>query len=105
MKLRGTAVKYRRSMPDWYGGADGTHGHGVWRPKLASFPNGLKATADAIRAAGLIPGIWFEFENCAKDTPAFDRTSWHLKRDGQPITLYDRRFWDPAQSGGRRLSR
>lgn len=58
------------------------------------FPGGLKAAADTIRRAGMIPGIWFEPETAACHAKAFSCTDHMLKRDGVPVTAGTRRFWD-----------
>jgi alpha-galactosidase len=58
------------------------------------FPGGLKATADAIRACGLVPGIWFEIETCGEHAAAYSRTAHLLHRDGVPVTVRGRRFWN-----------
>ncbi|MCR4999239.1 MAG: alpha-galactosidase [Lachnospiraceae bacterium] len=58
------------------------------------FPEGMQKTVDAIRDAGLVPGIWFEIENVAKYAKAYQLEKHLLKRDGKPLTTYFRRFWD-----------
>lgn len=69
--------------------------HGDWEPCAGHYPQGLKATADAIRAAGLVPGLWFEFETCGEDSQVFsEREDLMLHRDGRPITAGARRFLD-----------
>ena len=68
--------------------------NGDWNISTQSFPHGLRATCDAVRALGLIPGIWFEFEVCCEGTKAWHITDHQLKRDGQVITVGTRRFWD-----------
>ncbi|GAA4629606.1 hypothetical protein GCM10023196_051610 [Actinoallomurus vinaceus] len=35
---------------------------GVWRPSAKRFPRGLAEVTDAIRAAGMVPGLWLEPE-------------------------------------------
>jgi hypothetical protein len=35
---------------------------GEWEPSKTCFPAGLDKTLDAIRAAGMIPGLWIESE-------------------------------------------
>jgi alpha-galactosidase len=42
----------------------------------------------------MIPGIWFEMEVCGEKATAFDMGDHFLKRDGIPITVAKRRFWD-----------
>lgn len=58
------------------------------------FPEGLKATVQYIRDAGMIPGIWFEIENVGKASKAYHLTEHLLKKDGRTLTSYFRRFWD-----------
>jgi hypothetical protein len=68
---------------------------GDWNVSPHKFPNGLMETAeDSIRECGMIPGIWFEFEVCTGKSMAFSKTDHLLKRDGDPITVGKRRFWD-----------
>src|SRR5690606_14555197 len=62
--LRGSGIKYLVMDSGWYkpeGGAWDS-AQGEWIPNTAMYPQGLRATADAIRARGLVPGIWFEME-------------------------------------------
>ena len=72
----------------------GIQQNGDWIINDAIFPAGLRATADAIRARGLIPGIWFEFEVVNEGAKAWDETSHQLHRDGRPLQVGNRRFWD-----------
>ena len=58
------------------------------------FPEGLEETVRQIKAAGLIPGIWFEIETVGKAAKAYSMTEYLLKKDGKPLTSYFRRFWD-----------
>lgn len=58
------------------------------------FPEGLAKTVEAIRAAGLEPGIWFEIENTGRASKAYQMTEHLLKRDGKVLTTDMRRFWD-----------
>lgn len=68
---------------------------GRWEVSRKAFPHGLGPVVDAIHAAGMKAGIWFEFEMAGRDEPdCFNRTEWLLKRGGIPITAGDRRFWD-----------
>jgi alpha-galactosidase len=55
--------------------------NGDWIIDLRSFPDGLKATCDAVRSLGLIPGIWFEFEVCNDGSQAWLQTDHQLQRD------------------------
>ena len=44
-------------------------------PSAKLFPQGLEATAAAIRERGLIPGLWFEMETVGSQSAAFSRSS------------------------------
>jgi alpha-galactosidase len=95
-RLAGTGVRYLVIDAGWYkqDGTDWSSGHGDWNPSPQLFPEGLKATADAIRARGLIPGLWFEMETVGSQSTAFGLGRHFLTRDGLPITVRERRFWD-----------
>lgn len=94
--LQDSQVKYLVIDAGWYcGGVDSASGaHGDWLVRQEAFPKGLRATADRIRQHGLIPGLWFEAETCADGSASFLMTDHLLKRDGVPITVGARRFWD-----------
>ncbi|MCH6256552.1 alpha-galactosidase [Puniceicoccaceae bacterium K14] len=68
--------------------------NGDWIICPKAFPEGLRKTADAIRERGLIPGIWFEFEVVNSGTNAWNQVDHLLKRDGKPLQVGTRRFWD-----------
>lgn len=68
--------------------------NGDWRVNRQAFPEGLRATTDAIRARGMIPGLWFEFEAINPGSAAWHETAHQLHRDGQPLQVGARRFWD-----------
>ena len=68
---------------------------GDWIPEETEmFPEGLKATADMIRAHGMKPGLWFEPETCAPNADVFRREDLLLTRDGAVIDTDNRRFLD-----------
>jgi alpha-galactosidase len=58
------------------------------------FPEGLEKTTEAIREAGMKPGIWFEIENVGSASKAYQLEEHLLKRDGEVLTTTMRRFWD-----------
>lgn len=95
-RLRGTAVRYLVIDAGWYAdpGTSWGHLHGEWQPSRVRFPQGLRATADAVRACGLVPGLWFEFETCGELSPDFQRHELLLHLDGAPGTSGTRRFYD-----------
>ena len=68
---------------------------GDWIPEETEmFPEGLKATADMIRAHGMKPGLWFEPETCAANAEIFRKEEMLLTRDGAVIDTDNRRFLD-----------
>lgn len=67
---------------------------GDWIPNTEAFPYGLKEAADAIRENGMIPGLWFEVENCGKDADIYHDIDKLVLRDGFPLTTGRRRFLD-----------
>ncbi len=73
---------------------DGFQQNGDWKVNRRAFPDGLRATTDAIRARGLVPGIWFEFEAINPGSAAWHETSHQLHRDGVPLQVGNRRFWN-----------
>lgn len=58
------------------------------------FPEGLESTVQAIKDAGMIPGIWFEIETVGNAARAYQMEEHLLHKDGKPLTSYFRRFWD-----------
>lgn len=95
--LKGRGMDYMVMDAGWYAKGDGGWSDcgGDWEPNETSlFPHGLKATADAIREAGMKPGIWFEAETCARGSDVFKEEDMLLKRDGQVIDTDNRRFLD-----------
>ncbi|MBI3985910.1 MAG: alpha-galactosidase [Lentisphaerae bacterium] len=97
-RLKDTGVRYLVIDSGWYvpeqEGAYWGNCHGDWTPNARLFPHGLKAAADAIRAEGLIPGLWFELETLGPLSDAWNRTDHLLQRNGLPIQVGERRFWD-----------
>ena len=103
-ELQGTGLKYLVIDAGWYktDGSDWSSAQGDWQPNVKMYPHGLRATADAIRACGLIPGIWFEMEVIGSASSFYNRTDLLLHRDGRVITVGSRRFLDlrkPAAMG------
>jgi alpha-galactosidase len=94
-RLQGTPAKYLVIDDGWAerpGG--GIQQNGDWIINRQAFPDGLAATCQAIRAHGLIPGIWFEFEVCNPGSKAFSLTDHHLHRDGRVLQVGSRHYWD-----------
>lgn len=97
-RLVALGVRYLVIDAGWYmpddPGAHWATTMGDWAANPVRFPNGLAATAAAIRAKGLVPGLWMEPEHVARDSTAFQQIEHLLKRDGQTLTLELRRAWD-----------
>ena len=103
-RLQGTPCRYQVIDAGWYrpeSGADWSKAQGDWLPNLHLFPHGMKATCDAIRKRGLIPGLWFEFEVAGKESRLFNKSGLFLHRDGLPIQDGMRRFLDLRQQENR----
>lgn len=100
-RLKGSDVRYLAIDAGWYkgDGTDWSSGHGDWIPSAKLFPQGLAATAQAIRARGLIPGLWFEMETVGSQSAAFSLVDHLLQRDGIPVTVRERRFWNLNDPG------
>lgn len=94
-RLAGSSVKYLVIDDGWAERpAERYQENGDWIVASKKFPHGLRATCDAIRKRGMIPGIWFEFEVANKGSKAWSETSHQLHRDGRVLNAGSRRFWD-----------
>lgn len=79
----------------WYGKADGWwNSIGDWDVNEDRFPGGMKPIADYIRSKGMIPGLWFEMESVAHKSIHYEESEHLLRKNGVPLTVGDRRFWD-----------
>ena len=98
--LKGKSIDYFVIDDGWYANETKVwEKHmGDWIVNKGLFPHGLAACAEEIRAAGMIPGIWFEPEVVGADAETFGKTELLLKRDGHVITVGCRRFWDMRRS-------
>lgn len=96
-RLQGHGIDFLVIDAGWYRreGAGWSDCGGDWIPEEKTmFPDGLKATADMIRAHGMIPGLWFEPETCAKNSDIFRKEEMLLTRRGTVIDTDNRRFLD-----------
>jgi alpha-galactosidase len=94
--LKDTGPRYLVIDAGWYksGTADWNSSHGDWVPSPKLFPEGLARAAGVIRDQGFIPGLWFEMETVGCNSHAFSLVDHLLRRDGLPVTVRQRRFWD-----------
>ena len=95
-RLEHTPTKYFVIDAGWFRspGIDWCTGHGDWNPGRELFPEGLDKTAEEIRRHGFIPGLWFELETVGDSSAAFGLQDHLLARDGVPLTVRHRRFWN-----------
>ena len=102
--LRGRGFDYLVIDCGWYG-RDGVPWYdcgGDWIPNEKElFPEGLRATVDMIRDAGMKPGIWFEPETCCRYAEIGRRESMLLRRNGAIIDTDNRRFLDMRRADTR----
>lgn len=95
-RLSGTRTKIMVIDDGW---ATKPEGHGIqfngdWEVDMKKFPGGLRATTDALRAEGFLPGVWFEMEVATEGTQAFQKTHHQLHRQGKVVQVGSRHFWD-----------
>lgn len=96
-RIRDLGARYLVIDAGWFAPESGPWhvAHGDWIASRKHYPQGLRAAADAIRAQGLVPGLWFEMETCGADSRLFkEREDLLLHRDGRPLTASGRRFLD-----------
>lgn len=95
-RLQGCGVKYLVIDDGWAVRPAGAkmQSNGDWIVDREKFPHGMKPLCDELRALGFIPGVWFEFEVCNPGSEAWARDAHHLRRDGRPLRVGSRRFWD-----------
>lgn len=96
-KIKDRGFRYLVIDCGWYGALNSAwyNCQGDWEYGKDRFPGGLKKTADRIRDAGMIPGLWFEMEVAGAGSRASrEQTDLLLKRDGLPLEDSGNRFWD-----------
>lgn len=96
-RLAGEGIEYLVIDAGWYRNSSTSSwsdAHGDWVPSAALFPNGLGEVTALIRERGMVPGLWFEFETVGATSTAFSLVDRLLHRDGIPLTVGSRRFWD-----------
>lgn len=95
-KLKGKGIKYFVIDCGWYSeeGKPWYLSMGDWNISSELFPEGLEKAVEVIKSCGMIPGIWFEIENCGCESQIFNKEEYLLKRDGYVLTSGTRRFLD-----------
>lgn len=84
-KIRGRGFDYFVIDCGWFGEGNWGNDIGDWTLNESMFPAGLATTVRRINEAGMMPGIWFEAENCAPNSRISHRHEYLLKRNGVPI--------------------
>lgn len=94
-RLEGKGIQFFVIDCGWYGqGEDWPLSVGDWDVNPERFPGGLKLAADYIRSKGMIPGLWFEMETLGTKSRWYNDPTHLVKRDGVPLSVGGRRFWD-----------
>jgi alpha-galactosidase len=94
-RLHGTGVRYFVIDDGWAERiGDGFQQNGDWLVNRDAFPEGFRSLNRDLRERGFIPGLWFEFEVTNEGSRAFAETTHQLQRDGHPLQVGTRRFWD-----------
>lgn len=93
--LKDKNIDYYVIDAGWYANQHGWEkSHGDWQINQEQFPNGLKSVVKAIRKNKMIPGIWFEIETVGSESVASSFFDHLLVKDGFPLTVGSRRFWN-----------
>lgn len=94
--IAGHGFRYFVIDAGWYAteGRNWSNSAGDWEISRHLFPDGLDAALMEIRKNGMVPGIWFELEVCSAGSDIFHNTSLLLHRDGYPLQVGERRFFD-----------
>ena len=93
-KIAGKGIKYLVIDSGWYGTERWWESVGDWSVNESRFEGGMKPIADYIRSKGMIPGLWFEPESVAWGCRYYNDPAHLLKKDGKPLTVGGKRFWD-----------
>lgn len=93
-RIADKGIKFLVIDAGWYGNDSWWNSLGDWIVNEKKFPCGMKAIADYIRSKGMIPGIWFEWESVACESEYFNKKEYLVCKDGEPLSVGDRRFWN-----------
>ncbi|MBR3468296.1 MAG: alpha-galactosidase [Lachnospiraceae bacterium] len=93
-KLEGKGIRFLVIDSGWYGNERWWECVGDWEVNENRFPGGMKPIADYVRSKGMIPGLWYEMEAVAYGSRFYNNAEHLVKKDGVPLTVGGRRFWD-----------
>ncbi|MCT2592863.1 alpha-galactosidase [Streptomyces sp. N2-109] len=73
-------------VPGWWDAV------GAWEPAASRFPGGLAEVTDAVKAAGMVPGLWLEPEVVGVRSPVAGElpAEAFFRRDGQRVVEWGR---------------
>ena len=94
--LKGRGLRYYVMDAGWYKDAANEWFEltGDWIPSKEKYPNGIKEVTDAIRDAGMVPGIWCEVETCGVLSEAYQMKEHLLTKHGKQIKAAGRKYLD-----------
>jgi len=87
-------IKFLVIDSGWYGKDTWWNSIGDWIVNEDKFPGGMKPIADYVRSKGMIPGLWFEIESLAHESEYYNKKEYLVCKDGFPLTVGGRRFWN-----------
>ena len=94
-KIADKDIQYLVIDSGWYGKSENWwNSIGEWTVNEERFPGGMREIADYIRSKGMIPGLWFEMESVTSGAKYYQEAEHLVKKDGSPLTVGNRRFWD-----------
>lgn len=84
--------KYYCIDAGWYDDGPWWDGVGEWLPAPKRFPGGIGEVLGAIRAKGMIPGLWLEIEVMGISCPLVQKVpaDWFFQRNGRPVIDHSR---------------
>lgn len=93
-KLQNLGIEVYVTDAGWYvpPGGNWSEYVGCWQYNQERFPDGLESIVKAIRAHGMIPGIWCEIEMVGEHCPLWDNSEALLTCRGRFIQCGPRRF-------------
>lgn len=93
--LEGIGIEYFVIDAGWFKTKLDANISDDWEVDETAFPSGLQHTVENIRKAGMLPGIWFEFECAHINSEMFKQyPDFFIKEDGQTVISTNRAFWD-----------
>ena len=87
-KLPGLGVKYLVLDAGWFAEEGESSAIGDWNEAKSRYPEGLAAFTREIREAGIVPGVWFEFEHANIKSEVYrEHPEYFLHLDGKVLRV------------------